>query len=177
MNQATISIATITTATIIKATDAIATITDLTTVIKTTDATIALDVMTRTQKVPSPATRIMIASAITPRKRATRPCIMTSSLPQAPAICPEKEVNLVQYLLLALNLGLALTQAAGSTTTIMSTKMTVGRIRPSSAGTCTPLRVTMVDAFIALTKAILSLPPSLFQRQRRSAPRNRELHQ
>jgi hypothetical protein len=90
MNQATISIAVVTTTTIIKATYAIATITNLTIVIKTIDATIALNVTTRTQKAPSPTIRRMIASAITLRKRATRPCIMTSPLSQAPAICPEK---------------------------------------------------------------------------------------
>jgi hypothetical protein len=72
-----------------------------------------------------------------------------------------KEVGLVQYLLCALDLGLALAQAAGATTTIMSTKMTAGRIHPSSAGTCTPPRETTADAFIALKKAMLSLPPSL----------------
>ena len=35
----------------------------------------------------------------------------------------------------------------------------------------------MMDITIAQTKAILFLPPSPLQRQRRSAPRNRELHQ
>jgi hypothetical protein len=98
-------------------------ITNLTIIIETTNATIALNVMTRTQKAPSPMTRRMIASAITPRKRATRSCIMTSPLSQALAICPEKEVDLVQDLLHALNLGLALAQAVGATTTIMSIKM------------------------------------------------------
>jgi hypothetical protein len=161
VNQATISIAVVTTTTIIKATNAIATITNLTTVIKTTNAMIALDVTTRTQKVPSPTTRRMIASAITRRKRATRPCIMTSPLSQAPAICSEKEVDLVQDFLRTLNFGLALAQAAGAMTTIMSTKMTTSRAQPPSAGTRTPPRVTMADAFIALTKAKLSLPPSL----------------
>jgi hypothetical protein len=68
----------------------------------------------------------MIASAITPRKRATRPCIMTSPLSQVPAIHPEKEFNLVQDLLRALDLGLALAQVARATTIIMSTKMIVG---------------------------------------------------
>ncbi len=48
---------------------------------------------------------------------------MTSPLSQALAICPEKEVDLVQDLLHALNLGLALAQAVGATTTIMSIKM------------------------------------------------------
>jgi hypothetical protein len=177
VNRATINIAVITTATIIKVTDAIAMIANLTIIIKRNDATIALDVTTRTQKAPGPTTRRMTASMITPRKRATRPCIMTSPLSQAPAICPEKGVDLVQDLLCALDLGLALAQAAGATTTIMSTKMTAGRIHPSSVGTCTPQRVTMVDAFIVLTKALLSLPPSPLRRQRRSSPRNRELCQ
>jgi hypothetical protein len=81
----------------------------------------------------------MIASKITPRKRAMRPCIMTSPLSQAPAICSEKEVNLIQDLLRALNLGLTIAQAARATTIIMSTKMTVGQICPSSAGICTPV--------------------------------------
>jgi hypothetical protein len=94
-----------------------------------------------------------------------------------PAIRPEKEVDLVQDLLCALNLGLALAQAARATTIIMSTKMTIGQIRPSSMGTCTPPRVMMADAFIALKKLILSLPPFLLRKQRRSAPRNRELCQ
>jgi hypothetical protein len=70
VNRATLIIAVVTTVTIIKATDVIATITNLTIVIKSTNATIALDVMTRTQKAPSPTTKRMIASAITPRKRA-----------------------------------------------------------------------------------------------------------
>jgi hypothetical protein len=59
-------------------------------VIKTIGIAIALKVTTRTQKAPSPTTRRMIASAITPRKGATRPCIMTSPPGQAPAIHPEK---------------------------------------------------------------------------------------
>jgi hypothetical protein len=153
------------------------TITNLTTVIETTDATIAFEAMTRTQKFPSPTTRRMIASVITQRKRATRPCIMNSPLSQAPAIRPEKEVDLVQDLLCALNLGLALAQAVGATTTIMSIKMIASQAQPPSTGTHTPPRVTMADAFIALTKAILSLPPSLLRRQRRSATRNRESRQ
>jgi hypothetical protein len=107
-------------------TDAIAKITDLTIVIKMIDAMITLDVMIKTRKAPSPMTRRMLASMITPKKRATRPCIMTSSLSQAPAICPEKEVDLVQDLLCTLNLSLALAQAARATTIIMLTKMTVG---------------------------------------------------
>jgi hypothetical protein len=101
-------------------------ITDLTIVIERIDATIVLDVTTRTQKAPSPTTRRMIASMITPRKRATRPCIMTSTLSQALAFRPKKEVDLVQDLLCALNLGVTLAQAARATTIVMSTKMTIG---------------------------------------------------
>jgi hypothetical protein len=77
---------------------------------------------------------------------------------------PEKEVNLIQDLLCALNLGLALAQADGATTTIMSTKMIANRVQSPSAGTRTPPRVMTADAFIALTKAILSLPPLLLRR-------------
>jgi hypothetical protein len=117
VNQAAISIAVGNIATIIKATGAIGTIAKLTIVIETINAMIALNVTTRTQKAPSPTTRRMIASMITPRKRATRPYIMTSPLSRVPAICPEKEVNLVQDLLCALNLDLALAQAVGATTT------------------------------------------------------------
>ncbi len=102
---------------------------------------------------------------------------MTCHLSRAPAICPEKEVDLVQDLSRALNLGLALAQAVRATTTIMSIKLIASQAQPPSAGTCTPLIVTMADAFIALAKAILFLPPSLLQRQRRSTPRNRELCQ
>ncbi len=58
---------------------------------------------------------------------------MTSPPSRAPAIHPEKEVNLVQDLLCPLDLGLALAQAARAMTIIMSTKMTIGQIRPSSA--------------------------------------------
>jgi hypothetical protein len=65
----------------------------------------------------SPTTRRMIASAITSRKRVTRPCTMTS--PQAPAIRPKEGVDLVpdhlRALVLVLVLGLA--QAAGATAT------------------------------------------------------------
>jgi hypothetical protein len=50
---------------------------------------------------------------------------MTSPLCRAPAICPEEGVNLIQDLIcaLVLVLGLALAQAAGAMTTIMSTMM------------------------------------------------------
>jgi hypothetical protein len=81
---------------------------------------------------------------------------MTSLLCQARAICPEEGVILVQDLLcaLVLVLTLAFTQAAGATTTITWPKMTAGQIHPSSAGTCTPPIVTMVDLSIALIRAI-----------------------
>jgi hypothetical protein len=131
---------------------------------------------TRTQRAPSSTTRRMIASMITSRKRATRPCIMTSPLCQAPAICPEEGVDLVLDLLCILALGLALAQAAGATTTIMSTKMIASLAQPPSVGIHTP-RTTMMDITIARTKAIPSLPPSPLRRRRRSAPRNRESHQ
>jgi hypothetical protein len=110
-----------------------------------------------------------------------------SSRPQVPAICSKEGVNLVQdhlcTLVLVLALALALAQAAGATATIMLIKMTASLVQhPSkgihpSTGTCTPPRVTMADAFIARTKAILCLPPFLLQKQRRSAPRNRKLRQ
>jgi hypothetical protein len=63
-------------------------IANMTIIIETIDATIALNVTTRTQRAPSPMARRMVASAISPRKRATRPCIMTSLLSQALAIHP-----------------------------------------------------------------------------------------
>jgi hypothetical protein len=69
VNQATVSIAVGNTATIIEVTNAIATIANLTIIIKTIDAVIALNVTTMTQKAPGPTTRRMIASAITPRKK------------------------------------------------------------------------------------------------------------
>jgi hypothetical protein len=50
VNQATISIAAVTTATIIEVTNTIAMITNLTIVIKMVDATIALNVTTRIKK-------------------------------------------------------------------------------------------------------------------------------
>jgi hypothetical protein len=48
---------------------------------------------------------------------------MTSPLCLAPAIRQEKEVDLIQDLLCTLDHGLALAQAAGATTIIMSTKL------------------------------------------------------
>jgi hypothetical protein len=70
---------------------------NLTIVIKTIGAMIALDAMTRTGGATSPTTRRMIASTITSRKRVTRPCTMTS--PKAPEICPKEGVDLVFALL------------------------------------------------------------------------------
>jgi hypothetical protein len=187
VNQATDNIAVVNIATTIEATNATAMIDNLTTIIKTIGATIALDAMTRMRGATSPTTRRMIASAITSRKGATRPCIMTSPLCQAPAICPEEGGNLIpdhlRALSLALGLALVLAQAAGATTIIMLTKMTASQVQHpskgihSSMGTCTPPRVTTADAFIAQIKTILSLPPSPLQRQRRSTPRNRESRQ
>jgi hypothetical protein len=107
---------------------------------------------------------------------------MTSPLCQAPAICPEEGVDLVPDHLrtLVLALGLALAHAAGATTTIMLTKTIASRVQPPSTsihpstGLCTP-RTMMMDITIARTKTILSLPPSLLQRQKgRRALKNRE---
>jgi hypothetical protein len=92
---------------------------------------------------------------------------MTS--PQVPAICPKEGVDLVpdHISALVLVLGLALAQAKGATTTIMLIKMTTSLVQhPSkgihpSMGTRTPPRVMTADAFIARTKAILCLPPSM----------------
>ncbi len=55
---------------------------------------------------------------------------MTSPLCQAPAILPEEGVDLVQDLLHALVLSLALAQAAGATTIIMPTKMIASQVQP-----------------------------------------------
>ncbi len=100
-----------------------------------------------------PMTRRMIASAITSRKRATRPCIMTSPLRQARAICSEEGVVLVQDLLCVLVLSLALAWVAGATTTTTWIKMTAGQLRPSSMDTCTPPRVTTAYVSITLIRA------------------------
>ncbi len=175
MNRATGSIVATNIAPIIGATNAIATIANPTIVIKMIDATIALDVTTRTQRAASPTKRRMIASAITLRKRATWPCIMTSPLCQARAICPEEGVVLDQDLLRTLILGLALAQAAGATTITMWLRTIASQARSPSTGTRSPPRVMTVDISIALIRAILFLPPSPLQWQRKvSAPRNRE---
>jgi hypothetical protein len=81
---------------------------------------------------------------------------MTSPLCQAWAIFPEEGVVLVQDLLCALVIVLALAQAARATSITMWLKMTAGQIRPSSAGTCTPQRVTTMDISI---RAIPLMPP------------------
>jgi hypothetical protein len=88
VNQATDNITVTNTMITIKATNAIATIADLIIIIETINAMIVVNVRTRTQRATSPTKGRMIASAITPRKRAMRPCIMTSPLHQMPAICP-----------------------------------------------------------------------------------------
>jgi hypothetical protein len=132
-----------------------------------------VDTMIRMLGTTSPTTRRMTASAITSRKRATRPCTMASPLCQAPAICPEEGVNLVPDLLPALTLVLSLAQAAGATKTIISNYMIASQAQPPNAGVCIP-RTMMMDITIARTRAIAFLPPSLLQRQREViAPRNR----
>jgi hypothetical protein len=174
VNQATSSIVVTNIVTNIKATNAIATIADPTIVLKTIEAKIILNTTTRTHKAASPTKRMMIASVITSRKRATRPCIMTSPLCQMQAICTEEGVILAQDLLCALVLGLALALAAGAKATTMWLKMTASQVCYPSAGTRTPPRVMTADVFIALTRAIPFLPPSPLQLQRKlSAPRNR----
>jgi hypothetical protein len=165
MNQATSSTVTTNIVTTIKATEVIATIANLTIVIKTIDAMIVVDVTTRTQGTASPTTKRMIKSAITSRKRVTRPCIMTSSLCRAPAIRPKEGVDLVPDLFCTLAIVLALAQAAGATKTIMSNNMIASQVQPPIAGVRIP-RTMMTDITIARTRAIAFLPPSLLQRQR-----------
>jgi hypothetical protein len=184
VNQATINITVVNIATTIEATDATTIIEDPTIAIKTINTTIALNATTRTRGATSPMTRRMIPGMITSRKRATRPCIMTSPLSQVPAIFLEEGVALVPDHLCALGLALCLplAQAAGAATTIMLTKTIASQVQPPSTGIhpstdiCTP-KTMMMDITIAQTKVILSLPPSPLQRQRRSALRNRESRQ
>jgi hypothetical protein len=147
-DRATIIIAVTSTAVTIKVTDTIVMITNLTIIIKRINAMIMVDTTTKMQRATSPTTRRMIASAITPRKKATMPCIMTTPFCQAPEICPEEGVDLVQDLLCALVLGLSLAQAAGATTTIMSTKMIASQAQPPCMGIHTP-RTMMTDITIA----------------------------
>jgi hypothetical protein len=123
MNRATSTTVTTNIATTIKATNMIAMIANLIIVMKTFNAMIVVDATTRIQGTTSPTTRRMIASMITSRKRAMRPCTMTSPLCRAPAICLEEGVNLVPDLLCTLALVLTLAQAAGATKTIMSNNM------------------------------------------------------
>jgi hypothetical protein len=68
------------TATIIKATDAVTTTNNPTIIIEMIDDRIVLVTKIRTLKAASPKRRNMITSAITSRKRVTRPCTMTSPL-------------------------------------------------------------------------------------------------
>jgi hypothetical protein len=123
VNQATSSTVATNIPTTIQGTDEIMTIADLIIIIETINAMIVVNAMTRTRGTTRPTTRRMIASAITSRKRVTRPCPMTSPLCQALAIRPEEGVNLVPDLLCALALVLALAQAAGATKTIMWNNM------------------------------------------------------
>jgi hypothetical protein len=96
--------------------------------------------------------------------------------------CPEEVADLLLDHLCTFGLALALAQAAQATTTIMLTKTISSQRQPPSTGIhpsmdiCTP-RTTMMDITIDRTKAIPFLPPSLLQRQGKSAPRNRESHQ
>ncbi len=100
---------------------------------------------------------------------------MTSPLCQAPAICPEKGVDL--DLLCALALVLALAQAAGATKIIMLNNMIASQVQRPNVGVCTP-RMMMTDITIARTRVIAFSLPSLLQKQREIiAPRNRKLHQ
>jgi hypothetical protein len=112
-------------------------INNLTIVIKTINATIILVMTTRTTRATSPMRRMMIASAITTRKRATRPCTMTSPLHQARTPSPKKGIALVQDLLLTLVPILALAQAAQAMTTIMCPMMIARQAHTPSMGTCT----------------------------------------
>jgi hypothetical protein len=92
--------------------------------------------------------------------------------------CLEEGVVLAQDLFCTLILGLALAQAAGATTITMWLRTIASQARSPRAGTRSPPRVMTADISIALIRAILFLPPSLPQRQRKvSAPRNRELRQ
>ncbi len=111
------------------------------------------------------------------KKKSNKAMHNDSPLCWAQATCPEEGVNLVQDLLcaLVLSLGLALTQAAGATTTIMLTMMIASQACSPSVSAHTPLRVMRADVSIALIRGILSLPPSLLQQWREvSAPTNRE---
>jgi hypothetical protein len=161
--------------TTIKSTDVIATIANLTILTKAINTMIVVDATTKMQGTTSPTTRRMIASAITSRKRVTRPCTMTSPLHRAPEIHPEKGADL--DLLCALTLVLALAQAAGAMKIIMSNNMIANQAQPPNVGGCI-LRTTMADITITQIRAIAFLPPSLLQRQRELlAPRNRESSQ
>jgi hypothetical protein len=116
VNWASSSIVATSITTTIEATNVTTTIANLSIFIKTINATTVLIMKIRSQRAASPMKRNMIASVIISRKRATRPCAMTSPLSQVRTIFPEKGVALVQDLLPALVLGLALAQAAGATT-------------------------------------------------------------
>jgi hypothetical protein len=100
-------------------TGAITMIADLTIAIETINTTIVLVTTVRTLKAAISTKRRMIAGAIISQKRATRPCTMTSPLCRARAVHPEKGAAFAQDLLCAFVLGLALSQAAGATKTIM----------------------------------------------------------
>jgi hypothetical protein len=152
---------------IINTTNAVGMTDNPTIIIEMINATINLVAMTRTIRATSPMRRRMIASAITPRKRVTRPCTMTSSLCQVRTPRSEKGFALTQNILLTLVPVLALAQAAGPTTTIMWLAMIASQAHSPSVGTRTPPRAMTMDVSIALTRAIMLLPPSLLQRKRK----------
>ncbi len=168
-------------ATTIKATNAIMMTDDMTIVNEMIDTAITLIAKTRTTRTKSPMRIRMIASAITSRKIATRPCIMTSPLCQVQIPHQKKGVTPIQDLVLALVLVLALAGAAatGAMLTIMWLAMTASWADTPSASTRTPLTMMTMDISITLARAILISPPSPLQKQRTrvSVPPNRMLHQ
>jgi hypothetical protein len=85
------------------------------------NATIILVAMIRTLRAAIPMKRMMIASAITSRKRVTRQSTMTSAFCRAQATHPENGVALAQDLHCAL---IPVAQAAGATTITMWLRMT-----------------------------------------------------
>jgi hypothetical protein len=90
------------TTTTIKATYVISMTNNMTVAIETINTKITLIAKTRTTRTKSPTRRRMIASAISSRKRVTRPCTTTSPFHQAWTLCPEKESLLfkISFLLL-----------------------------------------------------------------------------
>jgi hypothetical protein len=115
VNQATSSIVPISIVATIEGTNTITMTNNPTMVIETINTTI-LAATIRTLRTASPLKRRMIASTITSRKRAARPCTMTRPLCQAWTSCLERGVAHAQDLLCPFVPGLALARAAGATT-------------------------------------------------------------